>query len=208
MVTDNMSQIYISIHELCISSNLADLSWRLLVQATKPSGLFHHSKKPEPTIYDSQDGTIEGRRFTREDQETQILKVLVCETRSPDLPARIQLAFRPLTSDATIQHELRRLQQHAIIQRFDLQVFTTIVADRLRLILRSPSKGGVEEMNYLSYCQTPADRSPGSRNGSDYFMSAFEEPAKKSRKGFWVTHGSGQQPYRSAMSNDPYGGLM
>lgn len=201
-------QIYISIHETQANTNLKNLSWRLLVETTKPSGLFHHPKKPEPTTYDSRDGSIEARRFTREDQSTQILKVLISETRSSDLASRIQLAFRPLHGEANIQHELQRLQQNNIVRKFNLHIFTTIVEDRLRLILRSPSKGGVEEINYLSYCQTPADCSPSKQDGSNYFMSAYEEPVKKSRKGFWVTHGSGQQHYRSAMSNDPYGGLM
>lgn len=207
MVTNNMNQIYISIHETQPGSSLADLSWRLMVQTRKPSGIFHHSKKPEPIIYESEEGAIEGRRFTREDQATQILKVLISETRSADLSSRIQTAFSPLNGEASTQHELQRLQQNNIIHKFDLHIFTTIVEDRLRLIMRSPRKDGAEKMNYLSYCQTPAARSPAVLEGSDYFMSTYEEPAKKTKKGFWITHGSGQH-YRSAMSNDPYGGLM
>jgi hypothetical protein len=206
-VNGNMDQIYLSIHETQPGSSLVDLSWRLMVQTRKPSRIFHHSKKPEPIIYESGEGAIAGRSFTQEDQATQILKVLISETQSADLASRIQTAFSPLNGKASIQHELQRLQQNKIIPKFDLHIFTTIVEDRLRLIMRSPRTGGVEIMNYLSYCQTPAARSPAGSEGSDYFMSTYGEPVKKTKKGFWITHGSGQ-PYRSAMSNDPYGGLM
>lgn len=207
LATDNMNQIYISIHEIQPCSDLADLSWRLMLQTTKSSGIFHHSKKPEAIVYESQNGAIEARRFTREDQATQILKVLISETRSADLASRIPLVFNPLNGEASTQHQLQRLQQDNIIRKFDLHIFTTIIEDRLRLIVRNGRRSGPEEMNYLSYCQTPAARSPAVKEGSDYFMSAYENPAKKSKKGFWITYGSGQH-YRSAMSNDPYGGLM
>lgn len=207
MLTDNMNQIYISIHETQPGSSITNLSWRVMVQTRKPFGIFHHPKKPEPIIYEADGGAIEGRRFTREDQATQILKVLISEIQSADLSSRIQTAFSPLNGEANIQHELQRLQQNNIVQKFDLHIFATIVEERLRLIMRGPRKDGAEEMNYLSYCQAPANRSPAVLEGSDYFMSTYEEPAKKTKKGFWITHGSGQH-YRSAMSNDPYGGLM
>lgn len=202
-----MNQIYVSIHEYQPGPSYTDLSWRILVQPPKPSGMFHHSRKPEPTLYESRDGAIEERRFTREDEATQVLKVLIGETRSADLSSRIQTAFSPLNGDASAQDELQRLQQNNIIRKFDLHIFSTIVEDRLRLIMRNSRRQGAEEMNYLSYCQTPAGRSPTAGEGSDYFMSAYEGPAKKTKKGFWITYGSGQ-PYRSAMSRDPYGGLM
>lgn len=203
-----MNQIYISIHESHPHSSLNDLSWRVLVQPRKSSGLFHHSRKSEPIIYEPQDGAIEGRIFTQEDQATQILRVLIGESRSADLPSRIHIAFSPLNAEASIPIQLQSLQQNNLIGKFDVQIFTTIVEDRLRIIMGGAKRHGVDEMNYLSYCQTPAGaRSPATKEGSDYFMSTYEEPAKRTRKGFWITHGSGQQ-YRSAMSNDPYGGLM
>jgi hypothetical protein len=203
-----MNQIYISIHEAHLHSSLSDLSWRVLVQPRKLSGLFRQSRKSEPTIYESEDGAIEGHIFTQEDQATQILKVLIGESRSTDIPSRIHSAFHPLNAEASIQNQLQSLQQNKVIGKFDLQIFTTIVEDRLRLVMGGARRHGVDEMNYLSYCQTPAARSPTAKEGSDYFMSAYEEPTKKTRKGFWITHGSGGQQYRSAMSNDPYGGLM
>lgn len=209
-ITENMNQIYISIHETDFNSTLDDLSWRLLVQTTKPSSFFQHARKPDSTIYDPHSGAISGRKLTPEDQKTQILKVLINETRSADLPTQIHLALNSLSDAATPQHTLQRLQQNNLIRNFDLRIFTTVVEDRLRLVLRNPHRSGhdAEEMNYLAYCQTPADRSPAKQDGSEYFLSAYEEPAaKKSKKGFWITHGSGRN-YRSAMSSDPYGGLM
>jgi len=202
-----MNHLYVSIHENKPDASYTDLSWYIVVQSSKPSRLFHHARKPESIIYEARDGAIQGRNFTSQDQSTQILKVLVGESHSADLSSRLKIAFSPLNGDASIQHELQRLQQNNIIRRFDLYMFTTIVEDRLRLIMRNSRREGVEEMNYLAYCQTPTAKTPAGTEGSDYFMSAYREPPKKTKTGFWVTYGSGQ-PYRSAASRDPYGGLM
>jgi len=202
-----MNQIYVSIHESHPGSSYADLSWRVLIRSNKPSRLFHRSRNADSIIYEPQDGILQGRKFTAEDEKTQILKVLIYEPKSADLSSRMDTAFSPLNGDASIQHALQRLQQNDIIRKFDLQIFTTIVEDRLRLIMRNSRRQGAEEMNYLSYCQTPASRSSAQVEGSDYFMSAYKQPVKKTKTGFWITYGSGQ-PYQSAMSRDPYGGLM
>jgi hypothetical protein len=208
MVTNNMNQIYISIHSNHQQANVSETSWRVLVQSTKPTKLFHYAPKPEATIFSQRDGEISAHRFSNDDQATQILKVLIGESRLNDISSSVQSALTPLPGDVTIQQMIQQLQQTGIIRKFDLPIFTTIVEDRLRLVLRESRSEGPEQMNYLSYCKCPANaRSPaGSSEGSDYFLSAYEEPAKKTKKGFWLSYPQGQ--YRSVQSRDPYSGLM
>ena len=207
IVTDKMNQIYVSVHSNHQQANVSETSWRLLVQSTKLSKLFHHSRKPEATIFSQSDGKIEARRFSKDDETTQILKVLIGESRLNDVSSSVQSALTPLTGDVTVQHMIQQLQQTGVIRKFDLPMFTTIVEDRLRLVLRESRKDGPELMNYLSYCKSPTNaRSPASNvEESDYFLSAYEEPAKE-KKGFWLSYPQGQ--YRTADSRDPYGGLM
>jgi hypothetical protein len=205
MVIDNMNQIYISIHSNHQQSNVCETSWRVLVQSKKPTKLFHRAPKPEVTIFSQRDGEISAHRFSNDDQATQILKVLIGESRLNDISSSVQSALTPLTGDATIQDMIQQLQQTGMIRKFDLPIFTTVVEDRLRLVLRESRSEGPEHMNYLSYCKCPANaRSPaGKAEESDYFLSTYEEPAKK---GFWLSYPQGQ--YRTVQSEDPYAGLM
>lgn len=203
-----MNRVYISIHSSQHQSSVDKTSWRILVQSTKSSKLFHHSRKLEATIFEQRNGDIQARAFSHDDKASQVLKVLIGENRLSDMSGEVQTAFNQLSGDATAKQMIQQLQQSGVIRKFDLAIFTTIVEDRLRLILSGSRRHPAEEMNYLSYCQTPANaKSPaGKAEGSDYFMSAYKEPSKKTKKGFWLSYPQGQ--YVTVNSRDPYGGLM
>ena len=177
------------------------------MHSVKHSGLFHHSRRSEAILFEQSNGKMQARRFTKEDQASQVLRVLICEKDSDDLSSKAQATFSTLSESFTAQRLIQKLQQTGIVRKFDLDIFTTIVEDRLRSISLGSKKNFSEEMNYLSYCQTPTTARPSAvKEGSDYFMSAYEEHPKKTKKSFWLSYPQGQ--YRTVESRDPYGGLM